>query len=265
MSFVKVKCPRCGEILTVDDERTTWNCRFCNSAFRVEEGLRLYSGGECEFIIKSGVLTGYRGNSQEVIIPDGVTIIGDNAFENHSEITYIFFPESVNAIGSYAFLGCTGLTRVNIPRIGFSENIMPNNGSILSDIADYLTAFSKRRCCIGKGAFGGCTELTALEINVGAERDKERYINIAKSAFSGCHKLSSITIGASVSKLQPNIFDNCDENVVFDWPFLYRSAECSNVIRRRQVERRCLYCGGHYKSIFTKKRRVCGRPWRSAT
>lgn len=260
MPFIKVKCSSCGEVLTVDDERSTWYCRYCGTKFDIRQGERLYTGADSEFEIHSGVLTKYNGKSHEVIIPSTVSIIGDHVFENHSEITYVYFPESVSSIGAYAFLGCTGLTRINIPRIGFAEPTIQNNGSLLSDITDYLKSLSKRRCVIGKGAFGGCTELTSVELNVNEKFDRERNINIAQSAFSGCYKLSAIHIGPSITRLQQGIFDGCDERVDFIWNNLDKFPHCSNIIHNRLVKGSCIYCGGQLKGLLFKKCKDCGRP-----
>ena len=48
-----------------------------------------------------------------VAIEDGVTSIGDCAFEECSNLTSITIPDSVTNIGANAFEGCTALTTVN--------------------------------------------------------------------------------------------------------------------------------------------------------
>lgn len=52
------------------------------------------------------------GNDSEYTIPDGVTVIGDYAFENYSSLTSITIPESVTDIGYCAFLYCNSLTDI---------------------------------------------------------------------------------------------------------------------------------------------------------
>lgn len=253
MPFVKAKCTQCGEILTIDDEAPTWRCRYCGSTFSTEEAVNSFNGASSEFVIRNGILRSYRGSSTEVVIPDAVTAIGDHAFENHSEITYVFMPESVNAIGNYAFLGCTGLTRIYIPRIGYSDN------GTITGLADYIASKLKIYFCIGKGAFGGCTGLNAVEINTRAEKDRERYINIHPTAFAGCTNLTSVSIGYSISKLLDGVFDSCDDTTVFDWAYLHLFPNCAQVVRERARTGRCIYCGGKMGGLFTKKCKDCGR------
>ena len=47
-----------------------------------------------------------------VIVKDGVTEIGGNAFAGCSGLTSITIPDSVTEIGLYAFAGCSGLTSI---------------------------------------------------------------------------------------------------------------------------------------------------------
>ena len=48
----------------------------------------------------------------DLVIPDGVTSIGDSAFYECSGLTSVEIPASVTSIGNYAFDVCTGLTSV---------------------------------------------------------------------------------------------------------------------------------------------------------
>lgn len=73
-----------------------------------------------EFTIQFGCLVAYRGNNEEVIIPDGVTSIGRKAF-HFSKITSVTLPDSLTEIEQEAFLHAH-LIRVkggqNIKKIG---------------------------------------------------------------------------------------------------------------------------------------------------
>ena len=49
------------------------------------------------------------------IIPDSVTSINSQAFEDCSGLTSISIPDSVTSIGNNAFFGCSSLTSISIP------------------------------------------------------------------------------------------------------------------------------------------------------
>jgi hypothetical protein len=88
----------------------------------------------------------------ELIIPDGVTSIGNNAFYRYSDLTSVVIPNSVTSIGSRAFSGCSGLTSVEIPN------------SVTS---------------IGDSAFRDCYSLTSVVI-------PNSVTSIGSSAFAHC-------------------------------------------------------------------------------
>ena len=111
----------------------------------------------------------------ELVIPDGVTSIGSEAFGGCSGLTSVTIPNSVTSIGSEAFGGCSGLTSVTI------------GNSVTS---------------IGSGAFGGCSSLTSVTI-------PNSVTSIGDWAFDGCSGLTSVTIPNSVTKIGEYAFVDC--------------------------------------------------------
>ena len=92
-----------------------------------------------------------------IVIPDGVTKIGDYAFLWCSNLISITIPDSVTSIGCYAFENCTGLTSITIPN------------SVTS---------------IGYRAFCHCESLTSITI-------PDSVTSIGPAAFCGCNNLKS--------------------------------------------------------------------------
>jgi len=127
------------------------------------------------FTIENGVLTKYDGPGGDVVIPEGVTSIGDYAFASCSGLTGITIPDSVTSIGNDAFSFCSDLTSVTIP------------GSVTT---------------IGQNAFSGCASLTSITI-------PESVTDIGIYALSYCSSLTSVTIPTSVTKIGQGMFRDC--------------------------------------------------------
>lgn len=118
----------------------------------------------------------YSGNIKSIVIENGVTSIGNNAFANCYNVTAITIPDSVNTIGSYAFDSCSKLKQITIPG-GVQE--------------------------IKTGTFRYCTGVENIVIPDGVEV-------IDEYAFSNCTSLKSVNIPAAVTELYTSAFDHCD-------------------------------------------------------
>ena len=69
----------------------------------IENGYKLRLNGEGDFTVIDGVLYTYTGTSSNIVIPDGVISIADNAFSDNDKITRVTIPDSVVSIGAHAF------------------------------------------------------------------------------------------------------------------------------------------------------------------
>lgn len=110
-----------------------------------------------------------------VVIENGVTSIGNYAFEDCSALKMLDIPQSVTEIGSKAFRACSALTSLALP-----ETVNR----------------------IGNTAFQGCSNLETINIPSGVKL-------IEKDTFHGCEKLNDVTIPAGVTLIGNSAFKAC--------------------------------------------------------
>lgn len=60
-------------------------------------------------------VVGHLGEATEIILPKGVTKIGEYAFHNNESLRKVTLPDSVTQIEDWAFSDCTSLEEIHIP------------------------------------------------------------------------------------------------------------------------------------------------------
>lgn len=126
-------------------------------------------------------------NKESYTIPDGVKIIGENAFWE-CELKSITFPDSVETIEKAAFYK-SGLTNVELPKtLKVVENYTFYGCSNLKAVTIALDSVET----IGKYAFEDCTNLEKVYI-------PDSVKDIAPTAFNECNKKKLVIYGLSGS------------------------------------------------------------------
>ena len=118
--------------------------------------------------IQDGVLLGYYGPGGDIVIPNTVTKIGDEAFKGNKKVTGVIIPGSVVDIGNNAFEACENLKKVAFTNPGEARNNL----------------------LIRLSAFKDCTKLTDVEIPA-------RVKQIVGNIFKGCTSLMEIKVNAN--------------------------------------------------------------------
>ena len=186
-----------------------------DGAFQACEGLADQNG----FVIIHGVLYGYFGEDNSVIIPNGVTGISCGAFNWCTNLTNITIPNSVTEICDHAFSFCNSLTSITIP------NSMKSIGDEAFDGCEKLTTIfiPKSVVTIGDGAFQGCEGLAdqnGFVIVRGVLYDyfgedssviiPNGVTGIGRWAFNCCDSMTDVTIPDSVASIGDWAFDSCE-------------------------------------------------------
>ena len=70
---------------------------------------------EGDFQIDGTTLVAYTGTDSTVIIPNGVTVVGVNAFSKNPKIREVYFSDTVTKIDDGAFEYCANLETVILP------------------------------------------------------------------------------------------------------------------------------------------------------
>ena len=117
------------------------------------------------------------------VIPNTVTNIEEDAFEDCKNLISIIIPNSVKSIGCGAFRGCENLTSIIIP-----ESVTRIEGEAFCGCKSLISiAIPNSVTSIGEYAFYGCNNLKSIIIS-------DSVINIEDGAFSTCKSLTFINI-----------------------------------------------------------------------
>jgi len=142
-------------------------------------------------------------NIRSVDIPQGVTSIGNHAFEECFALEEVTIPQSVTSIGLIAFGGCCKLTTLSL-----GENVETIGDSAFYHCInlgkDDLTSVTipQSVTSIGKDAFRFCNNMKSLTINGAIE-------SMGARAFAGCISLKTLSLGENIKRIGHFAFADC--------------------------------------------------------
>ena len=156
-----------------------------------------------------------------LIINDGVTVIGENAFYNCTNLEFVSIPGSVTNINEYSFYGCSKIQNITIP-----EGVKNIGNNVFFDCIslESITLPSTLKN-LGEWVFGFCSSLKTIDIPAGVEVVREGLFSFCSNlksvglheglktlgdyVFAHCPKLDSIDIPAGVTSVGTYAFQNC--------------------------------------------------------
>ena len=184
--------------------------------------------------IERGVIGAFEDCTEltNVIISDGLTVLGSCTFKGCTGLTSVTIPDSVTTIGGYAFWGCLALKSVKISNNATSLGMSLFVGCIFTNVTIPASVSE-----IGNYAFCYCPSLTYIDVNkdnqsfssydgVLYNKDKTLLIaypaakttsfsvpdsvnEIGQGAFAHCSGLTSFIIPNSVSAIGHEAFSYC--------------------------------------------------------
>jgi len=141
----------------------------------------------------------YEGFSGELLIPDGVTCIGANAFAECDGFGgTLSLPDSVKTVGEWAFYQCEGFTGLKLPA-GLTK-IEKLSFAFMAGLKTEV-AIPEGVTEIGEGAFE-CSYMPSVRLPSTLKK-------IEKQAFMHAHNLTKITLPDGLETIGDEAFDGC--------------------------------------------------------
>lgn len=174
-----------------------------------------------DFRIVGNTLVKYTGNEDHVFVPEGVTVIGSQAFAYHQKVVSVVLPEGVVSIAEKAFDSCVNLASVTIPSTvtlidgGAFFGCRSLNHVVIPNGVGFIAAKTFVGCrslknitipetvqMIGDEAFRRCTSLEEFAV-------ADHITSLGKGAFADCVSLKTCSLGAGIEYLRWNTFYGC--------------------------------------------------------
>lgn len=142
-----------------------------------------------------------------VVVPEGVTSVGEWAFGGCVNLAEIDLPDSLTSLGAAAFYECASLVSVEIPA-GVKQ--------IGNSLFQYCAALTSVKIPVGitkvgDYAFNGCEKLVSADLPEGVKE-------IGEYAFASCGSLASVNLPQTLTKIGPWAFSGCRSLAAADVP-----------------------------------------------
>ncbi len=243
------KCKICDTVKREEHIFINDTCSVCSKQFSKSEGITYELSDNGEYAL----VTGYTGAATKITVADTyegkpVKVISNNAFKNKL-ITSISLPDGLTKIGEFAFNSCANLTEITIgnnityvgtkafegcnPNLYTKENTDPRGGGTYVKTVDnpYAILINGRGSysikegtkIIANCAFlaSGIEELIIPDgvTAIGDDAFRSSHFrsiivpdsvtSIGERAFAMCSMLDTVTLGNGIEKINASTFSDC--------------------------------------------------------
>lgn len=143
----------------------------------------------------------YEGDEAEVRIPETagengrITLLFDDLFKGHAEITSVTIPKTVTDLGEFLFDGCLNLKHLQLP-----EGLQTLWGCTFTNSGLEEITLPDGIKSIPSYCFMNCTDLVRVNCGKGLT-------NIRAWAFGGCDALKELNTGTNNVRISPLAFE----------------------------------------------------------
>lgn len=201
-----------------------------------------------DYKLNGDTLIQYTGNDENVTIPAGVRVIGEDAFSGNLSMKTLTIPNGVEEIRYHAFSGCDMLESVNI-----ADSVRIIGQAVFSDCGSLRdVTIGDGLVNMGSGIFAGCpnlstvniksskyhcrggviyneAETTLVEMLGGCETTAyempSTVIRIDPYAFWDCNKLAYVQLSAALSEIPAYSFSGCTGLTAVSVPYSVKRIE----------------------------------------
>ena len=150
------------------------------------------------FQLEGTVLVKYTGTDENVVVPNIVTEIKEEAFWDCDTIKRIEIPDTVTKIGKFAFSNCEQLEEVVLP-----NQLKVMEGSLFEDCKNLKKVVIPDSVVeIRRWVFAGCSSLKKVEI-------PNTVIKIGRWVFNNCFQLEEVNLPNQLKKIEHSLFSGC--------------------------------------------------------